>query len=142
MTTAVLDTNILVQSLISSPRSASVRTLDAYFDGRFRLAYSSPLFDELVGVLMLPQIRARHQLSDDEILEFLASLLVNAVRYPGVFPVSHRLARDVTDTKFLSLAVESEADYLVTNDHRHLLRISRFRRTRIVTPRQFLEELT
>ena len=51
------------------------------------------------------------------------------------------LARNVTDTKFLALAEESGADYLVTNDHRDLLRIGAWSGTRIVTPAEFPREL-
>jgi predicted nucleic acid-binding protein len=40
--------------------------------------------------------------------------------------------------KFLSLAHEADADYLVTKDGRHLLRLKQYRRTRIVTPTRFL----
>lgn len=83
----------------------------------------------------------RYALSDDEILDFIASLMIDAERYAGILPVSTLLTRDVTDTKFLSLAAESDADYLVTNDRRHLLPLKRFQRTRIVTPAWFLREL-
>lgn len=51
------------------------------------------------------------------------------------------LTRDVTDTKLLALADEANADYLVTNDRRHLLRLGRFGRTKIVTPAQFIRSL-
>jgi putative PIN family toxin of toxin-antitoxin system len=141
MITAVLDTNLFVQYLISPPRSASVRTIEAYFEGRFSIAYSSSMFDELLDVLLLPRIRERHSLTETEILEYLAALLVGAESFPGVLRVSPRITRDLTDTKFLAVAVEAEADYLVTNDHRHLLRLRRYRGTRIVTPSQFLREL-
>jgi predicted nucleic acid-binding protein len=43
--------------------------------------------------------------------------------------------------KFLSLASEANADFLVTKDGRHLLRLKKYRGTRIVTPAQFLREL-
>jgi predicted nucleic acid-binding protein len=48
---------------------------------------------------------------------------------------------DITDVKFLSLADEADADYLVTKDGRHLLRLKKYRQTRIVTPAQFLAVL-
>jgi predicted nucleic acid-binding protein len=48
------------------------------------------------------------------------------------------LARDITDTKFLDLALAADADYLVTNDHRHLLPLKIIGRTRIVTPHKFM----
>jgi uncharacterized protein len=141
MTTAILDTNIFIQYLIGSPRAASARTIEAYYDGRFRLAYSTEMFDELLEVLMLPRIRDRHGLTDSEILEYLSSLLVDADRYPAELEVSPAITRDVTDTKFLALAAESRAGFLVTNDHRHLLRLGSYEGTPIVTPATFLREL-
>lgn len=141
MTTAILDTNVLVQSIIGSPRSASARVGEAYYDGRFQMVVSPASFDELIDVLTIPRIRDRHGFSDDEILEFIESLLPDAVTYPGESPIPADVARDMTDTKFLALAEESGADYLVTNDRRHLLRLKRHGRTKIVTPAQFLREL-
>jgi len=63
-------------------------------------------------------------------------------RYPGNVPVSAELTRDVTDTKFLSLAAESGADFLVTNDRRHLLPLKRFEETSIVSPSEFVKNLS
>lgn len=76
MIRAILDTNVVVQSLISSPPAASARVLDAYYD-----------------------------------------------------------------SKFLDLAEASDADYLVTNDRRHLLGLKRHHRTEIITPAEFLRRL-
>jgi putative PIN family toxin of toxin-antitoxin system len=141
MISAVLDTNVTVQSLIGSPRSASARVLDAYYAGKFELLYSRDTLDELIDVLLLPQIRRRHGLSDDEVLEVVASLLLNARHCAGELGVSATLTRDLTDTKFLALAAEADADYLVTNDRRHLLPLGRYERTRVVTPAAFLRQL-
>jgi putative PIN family toxin of toxin-antitoxin system len=141
VTAAILDTNILVQALISPLRSASARSLEAYYDGRYRLVYSAETLDELIDVLTLPQIQARHGLDDDEILEFVASLLADADGYAVDIELPNDITRDVTDTKFLALAEESGAEYLVTNDHRDLLRLHAWGHTRIVTPAQFLREL-
>ncbi|HLX62927.1 MAG TPA: hypothetical protein VKX17_16755 [Planctomycetota bacterium] len=48
------------------------------------------------------------------------------------------LPRDATDSKFLDLALASNAGFLVTNDRRHLLRLKKYGRTRIVTPHKFM----
>jgi putative PIN family toxin of toxin-antitoxin system len=141
MKRAVLDTNVVVQSLISSPRSASARVLDAYYDGQFELSYSPATLDEVIDVLQLPAIRQRHGLADDELLEFVATVFAPAHQFAGERHLSHKLTRDVTDTKFLALAEESQADYIVTNDRRHLLQLRQHGPTRIVTPTQFLAEL-
>ena len=74
MILAVLDTNVVVQSAISSSRSASLRVLDAYFEEQFQIAYSSDTMEELLNVLLLPETRELHQLSDDEITELVSSL--------------------------------------------------------------------
>lgn len=141
MITAILDTNDFVQALSSSPQSASSRVLASYFDHRIRLVFSPATFDELIEVLSLPQIRAKHGLSDDEIIEITESLWDHAVVYRTTSITVSAFVRDLTDKKFLALAEESNADYLVTNDRRHLRPLGRHHRTEIVTPAEFLEKL-
>jgi predicted nucleic acid-binding protein len=67
--------------------------------------------------------------------------LANSRYYRASHTVPTNIARDATDTKFLGLAQVAQADYLVTNDRRHLLRLKHYGRTKIVTPAQFLREL-
>jgi putative PIN family toxin of toxin-antitoxin system len=141
MIAAVVDTNVVVQAAISSPRSASRRAMQAYRDARFRLVFSSETLDELHAVLTLPQIRARHGWTDDELTEYFSFLLANSVFYRVGHTVSPSITRDVTDPKFLALAQVAKADYLVTNDRRHLLPLKHHGNTKIVTPAQFLREL-
>jgi putative PIN family toxin of toxin-antitoxin system len=141
MTTAVVDTNVLVQAIISSPRSASVRTLRAYRERRYQLVFSVETLDELYAVLSLPTIRAWHGWTDEAIRQHFKFLLVNSRFYRLTVTASAELTRDVSDTKFLALAEQSDADFIVTNDRRHLLPLRRHRRTRIVTPAKFLLEL-
>ena len=141
MITAVLDTNVVLQSLIGSPKSASARTLDALFDGDFQIAYSPAVLDEWLEVLSIESMRRRHGLTDDELLEFLAAVVVSGKWHSGATKISSALPHDLTDTKFLALSAESRAEYLITNDHRHLLPLKRYRSTRIVTPAQFLRDL-
>jgi putative PIN family toxin of toxin-antitoxin system len=139
--TAILDTNVFIQAAIGLPRSASLRALRAYDDGKYRLVFSPATLDELLNALLVPHLRARHGWSDDQILRFTLSFLPGADIYPGRQPISAALPRDLTDSKLLALAEESDADFLVTNDRRHLLRLRQYGRTRILTPAKFLKEL-
>jgi putative PIN family toxin of toxin-antitoxin system len=141
MITAILDTNVVVQSLIGKGAAAPARVLDAGYGNQFQLVFSPALLDEWLEVVLVPHIRARHGLSDDELLEFLASLLANARRHLATTSLAVALTRDVTDAKLIALAQESGADYLVTNDRRHLLRLGHYGRTRIVRPAHFLRLL-
>lgn len=141
MITAILDANVLVQAVISSRRSASSRVLRAYRDKKYRLVFFKATLVELHSVLTLPRIRSRHGWTDDELRRHFTFLLANS-RFCSAVPVlPHSITRDLTDTKYLALAEASHADYLVTNDHRHLLRLRHYGRTRIVTPTQFLRRL-
>lgn len=55
-------------------------------------------------------------------------------------PIEHvAVCRDPKDNQFLDVAVASEAPFLITGD-KDLLSLKKFRMTRILTPRQFLDE--
>jgi len=140
MVTAILDTNVFVRAALG-PRSPSAHVVDAYLDGKFHLVLSQAVLEELLTVLLLPEIREVHGWSDDKILQFVVNLPAEAAVYAGQAHVPASLPRDVSDVKFLSLAHEADADYLVTKDGRHLLRLKKYRRTQIVTPTQFLAHL-
>lgn len=78
MIIAVLDTNVLVQAAIGSVTAASFRAVQANEEGKYQLAFSPATIDELLDVLILPHIRARHGWSDDEVLRFVITLLAGA----------------------------------------------------------------
>jgi uncharacterized protein len=86
-------------------------------------------------------MRAVHELTEEKISLLLAALETISTISAPVEIVSAAIPRDATDSKWLALAVQSGADYLVTNDRRHLLRLRQFGRTLIVTPREFLRVL-
>jgi predicted nucleic acid-binding protein len=127
--------------VIGSPTAASARVVQAYNEGKYRLAFSDATLAELLDVMTIPSLRAHHGWSDDRVLQFIDTFLGGATLSQEQPIVPVHLTRDVTDTKFLALAAATDADYLVTNDRRHLLPLGRFRRTRIVTPAQFLKAL-
>lgn len=59
-----------------------------------------------------------------------------------VRPQEHvTVCRDPKDNQFLDVAVASNAQFLVTGD-KDLLSLKKFRTTRILTPRRFLEEVS
>jgi putative PIN family toxin of toxin-antitoxin system len=144
MVVAVVDTNVLVSAVLtSSTTSASRRLLDRHRAGDFVLVLSPSALQEIQEVLALPHLRKLHQLSDDEIRVFCLGLElnVNTRVLSGTVQVSPAITRDVTDTKWVALALEADADYLVTKDRRHLQRLRKVGTTRIVTPHKFLEAL-
>lgn len=136
MITAIVDTNVLVRAAISS-RGASFRVLQLSREHKFQFVFSNDTIDELLHVLLIPSIRARHGQTDAETADFVRSLMVDAAVFAAPQPQTHEV-RDATDSRFLSLAAVSQADYLVTKDRRHLLRLGKHGKTHIVTPTEFL----
>jgi uncharacterized protein len=143
MITAVIDTNILVRGTISSnPKSASKQVIDALFVGAFSLILSPEAIQEILRVMTDPAILQKHDRPIEEVLSFCHALQIISRVFEPTTKVDSSLTRDVTDTKWLALALDSHADYLVTADRRHLLRLRQFGATKIIGPRQFLKTLT
>jgi predicted nucleic acid-binding protein len=67
-------------------------------------------------VIRRPQIRARFRtLTDDVVAEFIARIERIAVRVDEV-ATDITLARDPKDEPYINLAIQSQADYLVSRD--------------------------
>lgn len=139
---AIIDTNVLLADIsTANPRSASAAVVDRLFADRFVHFASLESLTEIYEVLRLPTVRAMHKLTDQKIDLLFAALEAKSTLLEPVEIVAASLPRDLTDTKWLALAAHAEADCLVSNDRRHLLRLKKFGRTAIVTPAVFLREL-
>lgn len=142
MLSAIIDTNVVVTGISTgNPHSATAAVIDRLFAGEFIHFASLESLIEIHDVLRLPDIRAIHKLTDQKLDDLLASLESKSTVLASADIVSAAIPRDVTDAKWLALAMQSGADFLVTNDRRHLLRLRRFGRTQIVTPVVFLRVL-
>jgi putative PIN family toxin of toxin-antitoxin system len=131
---AVLDTNVLVSSLVSQhgpPRHA----LDAWLEGHYTLVISLYLVEELIHVLSCPRIARQVHLEEDELAAILAALLSQAEVTPGRLRLPG-VTRDPKDDAVVACAVEGEADYIVSGDQ-DLLVLGRYETVQVVTPRQF-----
>jgi putative PIN family toxin of toxin-antitoxin system len=139
MIAAVVDTNILVRGAIAShPNSESKSVVDAIFAGSFLLLLSPETLLEIQRVLADEQIRGLHGWSDQLILSYCRALEVQGRVMETTTVVSPSLTRDGTDTKFVALAIDGQADYLVTLDRRHLGRLKTVGTAKVVTPAKFL----
>lgn len=142
MIIAAVDTNVLVRGAIAShPTSASKGVVDAFFAGRFLLLLSPEVVAEIETVLTVDTVRAKHGLSDEEIVNFCRALQAKGRMIETVTVVPASLTRDPSDTKWVALVTDGEAGYLVTRDWRHLGRLKQVGKTKVVSPKRFLEVL-
>lgn len=129
----VFDTNVLVSALMfsrSTPRSAWNK---ARQNGVVLMSVDT--IAELHAVLHRPKIIAYVPLAEST--AFLEEIAAQA----ELVTITERVGRsdDPKDDKFLDLAFNGRADYLVTGDHKHLRKLGTFRGTRIVTARELVD---
>jgi putative PIN family toxin of toxin-antitoxin system len=128
----VLDTNALIGRLLL-PASVPGRAVRKAVD-EAQLLVSEPTLEELTDVLS----RAKFDpyITIEKRQEFLRLL----GRIAEIVPIVHvvRACRDPRDDKFLELAVNGEADLIVTGD-KDLLALHPFRGIPILTPASYVE---
>lgn len=127
----VLDTNIVASATYWGGKPG--RCLEAWLLGRYALATSQPILAEYEEVIL----RLARRYPTKPATDWLSSIkqaahLVSPSRIPGS-------CRDPDDEKFIECAVAAEANYLVTGDHAHLLRIEKVGAVSILTVSAFLE---
>lgn len=138
MLTVVLDTNVLVSSVLMTA-GVPARVFRAWTENRYLLVTSELQLAELASTFGYPRLRRKYQIPDTLVDELLADLRRDAIMVAGAVDTGVPV-RDPKDAFFLSMAAESGADFIVSGD-KDLLVLESFRNTRIVTPRQFLDIL-
>ena len=134
MVRAVVDSNILVSSLLS-PLGPSRRIWNAFLNGKFTLVLSSLQMTELTRALLRPKIFRRVERSRiEELLSFLElyAEFCEPVRIPS-------LCRDRHDDHLLAVASQAKVQFLITGDA-DIKSVKTFS-IPIVTPVQFLYKL-
>ncbi|MFV0680717.1 putative toxin-antitoxin system toxin component, PIN family [Ottowia sp.] len=134
----ILDTNVLLAALIS-PYGAPEAIYRAWRAGSFDLVTSAVQLEELRRVSRYPKLKAilpAHRVGT------MVNNLQRAVVL-GALPALPEgvSAADPADEFLLAMALEGEADYLVTGDRRAgLLQRGSVGRARIVTPTVFCQD--
>ena len=128
---AVIDTNVFISALLSKRTdTATVRVLDAMFDGKIVPLYHENILAEYNEVLHRKKFHFK-----EEVIQ----LVINAVKQHGmeVFPQpTGEILVDMDDLIFYEVAMEKRDDdaYLVTGNQKHYP-IRDF----IVTPAEMME---
>ena len=132
MTTAVLDTNVLVSGIFFGGIPGAI--LDAWADGRFELVLSPSIFDEYSRTC--DRLGAgRPGLEHRAVLATLVGHGTLVADAPIVEPITV----DPDDDKFMVCAQRSGA--VVVSGDTHLHDASGWQGVEVLTPRSFLERL-
>ena len=128
----VFDTNTIVSALLSKqsvPRQAFDK---AFKDGK--ILQSAASVEELTSVLSRDKFDK--YVAESERIVFLISFVRKSLTIETITEVTD--CRDPKDNKFLVLAIDGQADAIISGD-KDLLVLHPFRGIPIVTPHDFLE---
>lgn len=130
----IIDTNVIVSGL-RSRRGAAYRLLSILIDSRWQINVSVALLLEYEEVLKRESRALGLNYEDvDAVVNALAS-----ISNRRAIPYSWRpLSSDADDDFLIELALNVQADHIVTYDLRHL-RVLKELGFSVITPRQFLE---
>lgn len=129
MQRVVIDTNIIVSALIFGGNSEKIVKK---LINKELLAFTSPqLISELLDVLS-----KKFKYSErDLIITKIQLTEITKTVYPDK---EIKIARDVKDNKVIEAAVEGKCGFIITGD-KDLLEIRKYKRIKILTPREFLD---
>ncbi|MCQ2190179.1 MAG: putative toxin-antitoxin system toxin component, PIN family [Paludibacteraceae bacterium] len=129
MICAVIDTNVIVSSLISkNPESPTVKVVEMVFEGNVKPLYNDEIIAEYEEVLKRPKFKFEH-FKIDAIITYIKDFGISTSRtsFEGSLP-------DESDRVFYEISLTEEDSFLVTGNLKHYPV-----RPQIVTPSQFIE---
>ena len=131
-TRLIIDTNLWISFLISR----DFEKLDFLFSsGKISLLFSERLFSEFIGVAS--RAKFRKYFSENDIDEL--SVKIKAVAKIVQTTTVQTQCRDPKDNFLLELAVDGNADYLITGDN-DLLELKTVNKTKILKMEDFFRE--
>jgi len=130
----VCDTNVLISAFLLSNSTPDrviswIRKNGIFF-------FSEATFDEFKEVLHRPKLQ-KYLVSQD--LQEILTLFRNESQFININQ-EVQLCRDPKDDKFLTVALEGKADYLISGDQ-DLLVLKKIGHTPIITPQLFLSKI-
>ena len=129
----ILDTNLWISFLIKHDYSF----LDKYIEkGKVKLVFSEELIQEFLTVATRPKFQKFF--TNDDIQNIIQTFDYYGILIKVTSEVN--ICRDFKDNFLLNLAIDSNADYLVTGDE-DLLEIKNIQETKILTIRELKNEL-
>lgn len=131
----VFDANIYISFFLT--RGETISTLFSFWQKDYFYVFASSLIlNEVKNAFQYPKIQ--RLLAPLDLIKL--DLLLETIRL--VYPKSKtKIVKDSKDNLYLDCAKYAKADFLVTGDKRHLLPLKKFGKTKIISPKEFVEIL-
>ena len=136
----VIDINVFVSGTIVSKGNSS-KIMNAWREGYFELAISEPILEKMNSVYKYPRIQKYTKVkSNGEINEFINDIRESAIIISNLPEIN--ISPDPEDNLIISCAIGANANYIVSGDKKHVLPIKNIQGIKILSPTEFIEELT
>ncbi len=133
MIKVVVDTNVLISGIFWEGNYCS-QVIDAWRFGKITMISSIEIVKELVETLRDFKI----QMPEEMINEWQNRIIENAV----VVEPKEKLdvvKNDPKDNKFFEAALAGNADYIISQDRKHILSIKEYKGIKTILPEEFLK---
>ena len=131
----VLDTNVVVASLISNGIPFKIIN-ELAFENKVTVCISGPIFDEYVEVLSRPKFSVFKDFKS-RAETFITKIQEVAVKFSP--DITLNVISGEADNRFLELSVYAKADYLITGNTNDFTK-DKYENVDIVTPREFWDK--
>jgi len=131
----VLDTNVVVASLISNGIPFKIIN-ELAFENKVTVCISGPIFEEYVEVLSRPKFSVFKDFKS-RAETFITKIQEVAVKFSP--DIKLNVISDEADNRFLELSVYAKADYLITGNTNDFTE-NKYENVDIVTPREFWDK--
>jgi len=105
--------------------------------GAIAVFVTEEIMTEISKVLMDPKINKLLELSGVSEREILQNIIESSEVVKPTFKLKV-IKEDLEDNRILDCALQAKAEFIVSGD-RHLLKLKKFKKIKIVTPREFLD---
>ena len=132
---AVIDTNVLVSSLIGQAGYPRKIFDDLIVTGKIKICVSTVVFEEYLEVLKRERFTKYRDFADASII------LLNKIKTHGLWfepKLSIDVLSDKDDNKFIELAVEAQSAYIVTGNSNDFI-MKTYKGISICSPKEFYE---
>jgi putative PIN family toxin of toxin-antitoxin system len=111
----IFDCMIFLQAVLSE-NSNAFRLFEKLEQNQFSLFISKEILDEVIDVLSREHLRIKYPQISTEIVDIFINLVLKKAIYLKSVPTKFKYSRDPKDEKYINLAIESEAQYIVSRD--------------------------
>ncbi len=127
----IIDTNIFISSVLFKGKADKLVKL--WKKREFVFLISKDVLEEYIQVLSYPKF----SLTKEEIKYIIEEELLPFVKIIKVSSCIEIIKDDISDNKFISLAIDGKADFIVSGD-KHLLELNKVNEIKIISLKKFL----